>query len=458
MAGIGFVLRNLTRRDDLMGLVSGYGYSALVATGPWIFTSLALGGSLYAGSAFTTWEEQAAFRLIIIYNFAFSLVFSGPVIMVVTRYLADMVYARDVKEVPGMVMGSLTLLMLSQLPVAFTFYMFFVELEPIPRLLAVVNYFLINGIWLTSVFLSALKDFNPIIRTFGIGMVMGMVLNVVFSWQLGMSCMLTGFNLGLGYIFFALMARILSEYPYRPVSPFAFLRYFKIYWELALGGFIYNLGVWIDKIIMWNAPESESVLPHMVSYPDYDSAMFLAFLTIIPAMSSFVISMETSFFENYLTFYRDIQRHAPWERIDTNHKIMLKGVMASGRNFLILQGSISLTAILMAPNIFDWLGVNYLQMSMFRIGVLGSFYHAMLLFFIILLSYFDFLRVTLGIQSLFFVTNAGFTLISMKMGFPYYGYGYFLATPVTFSATYLITFRLVNDLPYQSFVKQNASV
>ncbi|MBF0587764.1 MAG: exopolysaccharide Pel transporter PelG [Magnetococcales bacterium] len=458
MAGIGFVLRNLTRRDDLMGLVSGYGYSALVATGPWIFTSLALGGSLYAGSAFTTWEEQAAFRLIIIYNFAFSLVFSGPVIMVVTRYLADMVYKRDVKEVPGMVMGALTLLMLIQVPVAVPFYMFFVDLEPITRVLAVINFFLINGIWLTGVFLSALKDFNPIIRTFGIGMVLGMILNVFFSEQYGMSGMLTGFNLGLGYIFFSLMARILSEYPYRPVRPFAFLRYFRIYWELALGGFIYNLGAWIDKIIMWTAPESETVLSHMVSYPDYDSAMFLAFLTIIPAMSSFVISMETSFFENYLTFYRDIQRHAPWERIDKNHKVMMAGVMESGRNFLILQGSISLTAIMLAPNIFDWLGVNYLQMSMFRIGVLGSFYHAMALFFMILLAYFDFRRVTLGIQTLFFVTNAGFTYITLQLGFPYYGYGYFLSTLVTFSATYWVSFKLVKDLPYQTFVKQNASV
>ena len=33
---VGFELRRLTGRDDLIGVAQGYGYAALAATGPWL--------------------------------------------------------------------------------------------------------------------------------------------------------------------------------------------------------------------------------------------------------------------------------------------------------------------------------------------------------------------------------------------------------------------------------------
>ena len=44
MAGIGFALRKLARRDDLLGILQGYAHSALVSAGPWVFTVLSLAG------------------------------------------------------------------------------------------------------------------------------------------------------------------------------------------------------------------------------------------------------------------------------------------------------------------------------------------------------------------------------------------------------------------------------
>jgi uncharacterized membrane protein len=42
MASIGFELRRLTQREDLMGVIQGYMHSALVSSGPWLFTVLAI--------------------------------------------------------------------------------------------------------------------------------------------------------------------------------------------------------------------------------------------------------------------------------------------------------------------------------------------------------------------------------------------------------------------------------
>ena len=54
--------------------------------------------------------------------------------------------------------------------------------------------------------------------------------------------------------------------------------------------------------------------------PAYDSSMFLAYLTIVPALVLFLVSIETRFFEQYVEFYRDIQGHATLQKIRDNHK------------------------------------------------------------------------------------------------------------------------------------------
>ncbi|OSM04916.1 exopolysaccharide Pel transporter PelG [Magnetofaba australis] len=458
MAGIGFNLRKLTDRDDFLGGLMAYGYSALISSGPWIFTIVALTGTLFFGSFFVDFNKQAAFRIIIIYNFAFSLLLSGPVVMICTRWLADQIYKKDVTGVPGMLIAALGLLFITNMFLVIPFYLFATDLDLVVRFMAIANYFLITGIWLVGVFLTALKDYHPIIRAFAFGMAIGLGCVLMLAGKFGVAGMLAGFNFGLAYILFALLARILAEYPYPARRPFAFMRYFKRYWELALGGFVANMAAWIDKFIMWFSPHREVVAGNMIHFPNYDGAMFLAYLTIIPSMAAFVVTIETSFFERYVRFYQDISEHAPRSRIMRNHQSLLDTVQEQGRNFLILQGAFTLMVISMAPTIFEWLGINYLQMGIFRLGVLGAFFHVMSLFLFITLSYFDFRKPTLYLQLTFLVSNCVFTLISMNYGYQFYGYGYFLATVVTFLATFFTTIYLINELPYQTFVKQNASV
>ncbi|MBF0108363.1 MAG: exopolysaccharide Pel transporter PelG [Magnetococcales bacterium] len=458
MAGIGFVLRNLTTRDNLIGLLSGFGYSALVATGPWLFTILALTGILSLGSYFTTFEQQISFRIAVIYNFSFSLVISGPIIMVVTRYVSDLIFLKEVWKAPGTLLGGLMLIYAVQFPLAFYFYFFHVELEFMTAVSAFINYFLINGIWLVTIFVTALKDYKMVIRVFFLGMMLGAVANPFLARDLGVVGMFFGFNAGLAIIFFGIIARVFAEYPYEAKDFFGFLGYFRRYWDLALVGLTFNLAAWADKWIMWFSPERETVAGGFHSYPNYDSAMFLAYLSIVPSMASFVLSMETRFYEHYLKFYRDIQQHVDFATICKNHRELIQAVHVSGRNFLILQGGVSLLAILLAPNMFEWFNINFKQMGMYRLGVLGAFYHVSILFLNILLSYFDCRRKALQVSFLFLISNTVLTTISMNQGFSYYGFGYFGACLLTFMVAVIITFRHILDLPYHTFITQNESV
>ena len=458
MAGIGFELRKLTRNDDLLGIAQGYAHSALTATGPWLMTIIALSSVVLFGSSVVSAEELNTFRLIIIYNFAFSLVMTGPVVMIATRFLADSVYAKDVRQAPSLMISSMFVILGIQLCFVLPFYLLYFNLGMVVRLLAIVNFALIAGIWLVSTFLTALKDYNAVTGTFGVGMIAAIAASLIFSPTLGLEGMLIGFTLGLAVTFFGLVAAVLAEYPYRVRKVFDFHGYYRKYWELALSGFVYNAAIWVDKWVMWAAPEAARPYSKMVSYPDYDSAMFLAYLTIVPSIAAFVLSLETDFFETYVKFYRDIQQHVCLTAIEENQQGMIQSILRGARNFLALQSSICLACIVLSPQIFTFLNVNFLQIGMFRIGVLGAFFHVLFLTISIILSYFDLRSTALKLQLVFLFTNGVLTYIGMRLGFPFYGYGYFLSSLIAFTASFLALARFVGELPYQTFVVNNRSV
>ncbi len=458
MAGIGFVLRKLSRQDNLIGIVQAYTHSALASTGPWLFTVLALGAIMVVSGNYTTRTELYDFRILVIYNFGFSLVMSGPVTMIATRFLADSIHNEDVSSAPGMLIGTLIFLYATQIPLVSAVYIFYAELSDTLALSTIVNFMLITTIWMLAVFLTALKDYKTITRAFGMGCVITVIASAALAEEYAASGIMNGFNIGLAYIVAVLTARIFAEYPYPLQRPFAFLSYFRKYWEIALGGLIYNMAAWVDKWIMWFAPEAEKTRSNLLLYPDYDSAMFLAYLTIVPAMAFFVFSIETSFYERYLNFYRDIQKNATFRKIQQNHSEIIRSITGNIRNFLILQGSICVTVILLSPRIFEAMNINYMQIGMFRYGVVGAFFHLLVMLLSILLSYFDNRRAALAIQITFLLTNAGFTLVFMQLGHSYYGFGYLMASVVTFVSAAFITFTYVRELPYHTFITSNSSV
>jgi uncharacterized membrane protein len=458
MAGIGFELRKLTRGDDLLGIAKAYAHSALTATGPWLMTIIAFSSVVLFGSSIVSVEELNTFRLIIIYDFALSLVITGPIVMLATRILADSIYVRDVRQAPSLMISCLFVVAATELFLAVPFYLGYVNVGSFVRLLAVANFSLIAAIWLVSTFLTALKNYNIITGTFGVGMIVAIGTAVLFSPYYGLDGMLLGFDTGLAVILFGLIASVLAEYPYHVRKIFDFRGYFRKYWQLAASGLVYNAAIWVDKWVMWAAPEAVRLKSKMISYPDYDSAMFLAYLSIVPSIAAFVLSLETDFFEHYLKFYRGIQQHATFEKIQTNHRLLIRSILRGSRNFLALQASLCVTLIVLSPQIFSMLNINFLQIGMFRIGVLGAFFHVLFLTISIILSYFDLRRTTLKLQLIFLLSNGLLTYAGLRLGFPYYGYGYFLASLIAFATSFVELARFIGDLPYQTFVVHNDSV
>jgi len=455
MAGIGFVLKKLVNRDDLISAARAYTHSALISCGPWVFTIFALTIVFtFSGSNVRT-EGYLNFQAALFYNFAFSLIFSAPIHMVATRYIADSIYKHDVTNIPSSLLVCFLLVVLTQLAPVAWFYFYYTQLPLLFQLLAFLNFFLLSSVWTINVYLTALKNYGATTRAFAIGMLIIFVFMMFLVKGYNEIGVLLGLNIGLVFIVFSLIGEVLAEYNYVFSNIREFWLYFRKFYDLALAGTFYSLGVWADKIVMAFAPESTLLKSGMHVYFEYNKAFFIAYIVMIPAIAMFILSVETNFFGHYRRFYKDILDGVPYSRIKINHHAIIQNLRISGRDMAIMQGCVCFVVMALAHKIFAFLHLGLAQMSMFRFAVFGSYLHVLALFELIILSYFECRRAALWIQLVFFLTNAVFTYITMLLGFEYYGYGYFLSALVTFLLATAALHHYVTQLPYCDFILNN---
>lgn len=463
MAGIGFLLRKLVRHDDFSGIIRAYFHAAIGAVGPWILIVLTLGAiSFFTASATGTVpyfaadvslvEEVGEFQAIILYNVFFSFILASPLYVLSARYVADCLYRRDSSPVPGILISSLVFLLIPATLISSAFYLFYATLNPLETVLSIVNFVLFAEIWLVMLYLSAIRNF----RAITISWVTGMILTVFLAINLGQAYallgLLVGLNLGLVLLLFSLKANILAEYPYRYSHPKNFGFYFSHYKGLFWSGLFLFGGLWIDKVLMWTVPDALVHKSHLRTYPLYDEAMFLSYLTIIPVMALFIFSLETNFYESYIRYIKNIENNATLALIEEDKKTIITRIIENGRSFIILQGSVSLIVILLAPNVLEWLGIDFLELTVFRLGVLGAFFAALNLIIVVFFSYFDSQENMLWTTGVMIVSNIVLTLLSQQLGFIYYGYGFALSMMISFFVGAMLFARLLKNLTYHIFI------
>jgi polysaccharide biosynthesis protein PelG len=455
MAGIGFVFRKLVRQDSLTGPLRAFAHATVAAAGPWLLTILTLSGIGWIAARRGSDPGLERFRLVVAYNFAFSLVITAPIIMAATRYLADAIYRHELQLVSGLLC---TCFAFTYPLLALCAGLFYVYATPLPEILdlqASINFLLLGGIWICTVFISALRDYRAVSAAFLAGGVCSVLLVGILPPKGDGGDLLLAFNIGGSVILAILLTAIFKEYPDMVRWPRGFSRYLLKHWQLMAGALAYQLGIWVDKWIMWCAPERLRTVDGFLTYPGYENAMFYALLTAIPALAMFIISSETRFFEYYHRFYSGIRKHATLELIEQDHQALLNAMYIGAGPLLLIQSAISTVVILEAPWLFEVLGLKFLELGIFRIGVLAALFLTLTLILTIYLTYFDCVRELLLVQLCLGVCNVVFSWLTLKLGFAYYGYGFFLACVVTFLLAAHLTYRYLQDLPYHTFVTKN---
>lgn len=455
MAGIGFRLRKMLDRDSYLSTIQAYLYSALISSGPWLITILVIGLLSYVQTqASYPFKDIVVFRLTIIYAYAFSLIVVGLLQMPLTRYLADLLFAKDTHMYLPTYIASLAVVGLIQTLIGGIAIFGFSDWTFVYALHALILYVTVSFTWLAMIFITTVKDFHSVSLAFVGGGLVSLIGGYYLGNERGAEGYLIGYTAGQVLIFLVLTLRIAVEFRSELSLSFDFLRYMWQFPSLVMVGFLYNLAIWVDKFAYWFGPAGDHVDAFLYSCDIYDVPMFLSYLTIVPAMSLFLIRIETSFYQYYKNYYGAIVGKKNLSAIREQKAAMVASMKLSIARLLKVQGLLSLLAILLVPYLIGFLSLNWMHLNILRIGVLGAFLHVLMLILFIALLYFEFRTETFWLTLAYLLLNGVASYLTMSWGIPYYGYGYFAACFVTLIAGVAVLDYKIRNLEYITFVMQ----
>jgi uncharacterized membrane protein len=453
MAGIGFRLQTMANRKTFGEWLKLYVYSAVVFSGPWLISILALAAlSVFALPSMQNIDVRI-FTVTIVYAYCFSLMTTGVLQLVVTRYVSDQFYRRNPEAVVPTFVGSIAVTVLFQ-TVTGAVALYFAELDLLYKVTALGLYVTVSVIWIEMLFLSAAKDYGNIVLAFAVGYLISFLAAQVLGAFFGLDGLAVGFLVGQVVLMVLLMYRIFSEYRFGEGFDFEFLGHFKLFPSLAIAGFAYNAAIWVDKVIFWFSDSGLQIHSIFFTHFPYDSAMFMAYVTIIPTLAIFLLRIETDFYLRYKNYYGTILQKAPLHQILQRKKEMLDVLRAALKTVLIYQGSTTALVLILTPFLISVLGIDPINTPIFRIAAVGAFFHGGLVVLLVLMLYFDFRGSSMALAIIFLVSNTVLTLVSLELGSWAYGFGYTLSCMLTLLVGVVIFHNRIKNLEYLTFMRQ----
>ena len=456
MAGIGFELRKILKRDNLLSMFQAYTYAAVISSGPWV---LSIVGILIIGvlsyAIVVPNQLIVQFQVSITYIIAASLIFTGPFQLAFTRFTADRLFEKRsdiiltnfhaVTLSVTLVGGTLGLLCV-------TFW--FPAQSVMYRLLLLAAFVIMCNIWIATIFLSGMKQYRAIVWLyFG-----GYTLTVVAALALRdfkLEGLMAGFVVGQALLLSGMTVLILRNYPAHKFISFEFFDRKLMYPSLLLIGFLYNLGVWIDKFVFWaNLDTSQVIIGPLRASVIYDLPVFLAYLSIIPGMAIFLLRMETDFVDYYDQFYDAVRSGGSLEQIEECRNGMVETIRMGIFEIIKIQTIAALLLIVVGEAVLKWLGISTLYLPLLYIDVIAAGLQVVLLGILNVFFYLDKRKIVLSICIAFVVLNLLLTLVSVRLGPAFYGYGFALSLLLVVLAGFVLLSRKLETLEYETFMLQ----
>jgi len=456
VAGIGFVLRELDRRDTISGTLSAAGHGMIVAAGPWLFTVVSLVLIHRGTSAVLTSQASYNFRSYVMYAFAVSLLATAPFVNVSVRLAADDIYRRTYDGIRARLVAALCGSVLASAVISLAVYGLLFGIGGFDLLIAVGTTAVVAMIWPVLAFCGAVRDYRGITAGFAIGMLVSVLGTIWIARRgYGEGAMIGMFLLGLSIVFFALASRVFITFPVqsRPFGEYlmGLAGGFVRHWMLALGSLGAIGAIWADKWIMWFGPDALTLSNGLVSAPPYDSAMFLAYLLMIPALGLFVTAIETSFFEHARRFLDAIEDKAPLVRLERYAGDLEVQTYRIIYRVLLTLGPVCLVCMLLSPVIVPIVGLQYQQLGILRLGILAVFFQFMFVAASSIVLFLDRQLRFLALQLVFLSAQVGFTIMTIYLGREYFGYGHLLACALSAFLAMVVLERTLSKVVFLTF-------
>ncbi|MDD5594838.1 MAG: exopolysaccharide Pel transporter PelG [Candidatus Omnitrophica bacterium] len=457
MAGIGFRIEKILEGDTYIDSLKAHFYSTIIFSGPWLVSIVTL-FLLNLFSAQNMHNYEVVFlRSTIIYIYAFSLIVVGILYLSASRYLADKLYLKE-PESFAPVFNSLAILILFIQAVSGWAFVSMIDINFLIKFIIVLLYLTISLLWLIMIFLTSLRDYGAITKAF----LFGSSIAVLTAWWLGslfgIVGYFTGYFIGHFIIIILLILRIYLEFESKRFFDwrvFSFLMKNKV---LVLTGIFYNMAIWIDKIVFWFSPKAVVITSFLRTFPEYESATFFAYLTIIPALSIFLIQVETNFYKKYRLFYAAVLEKGTYSAIKQAKGQMIATLKDNLAIIVVNQGVVTLLSIAFAQQLVVFFKLTFLSIPIFRLCILGAFLNCLLLIFIIIILYFDFKTLALLVTTIFLFSNGIFTYLTSFLELPFIGYGYLFSALISLGFAFYALDHKLKRLEYLTFAMQPVGI
>ena len=456
MAGIGFELRKYLNEDSFSGTLKAYGFAGLISAGPWVLSIL---GVMLIGivalSQKVGGHEVEQFTTSVTWIMGSSLVLSGLLQLVFTRFIADRLFEGHPEVINPNLFGAmlLTTAVSGLIGIALLLTVFHESFSY--EILMLGNFVTLNNVWIVVIFVAGLKKFKNILYSFFAGYATTVCLSIILI-PYGINGLLSGLLAGHAVLLFTMLAVVIPEHPLTHADTVRgdFMRRKQIFPILIFIGLFYNFGIWVDKLMFWFFPgTSEVVIGPLRASLIYDLPIFLAYLSIIPGMAVFLLRIETDFAEAYDGFFNAVRGNASLQEIETLGNEMILAVREGIYQIIRVQGMTVLVLFMLGPKIIAWLGISDKFIHLYYIDLVGVAAQVLMLAVLNVLFYLDRLSDAFWLTLTLLITNSVFTWITLQMGPTFYGYGFGLSMTITaFVGIFLLSSELEN-IEFRTFMR-----
>lgn len=464
MAGIGFELKRLFDKSGLVNKAKAYTYSSLVTIGP-MLSCIALISIVqwllveYDGSV--SFLDRELFLACVVYAFTFSYIATNLTTMFITRTISDFIYQGYYGALLPSFHGSLMLnYAIGGVPALIV--LAFADMTLAAKVALYVFYMTLITIWTQTIFITAMKDFRKIGNSFVIGAVVSLG-SVVCSLELlelySLSAVL--FAIDIGFAVTAALLFVQIERFYKTdkskdkemrISNFAFFAYIRKYPSLLAIGGLTVLGLYSHQFIQWMGPSGRLVGNSFRLAPEYDIAVYYAFISAIPSLIMFVVSLETFFYEKFRSYYNAILTRGSIAEINAAKRDIQQVVAQQLTMIMGVQLFFSIVAIALGIRFLPYIGFTSGQIDVFNILVIGFYSYIIFSIVTLILLYFDDRKGVVSLAAVFLALNVVFTAISVVVDEQ--GFSFFAASFVTLLLSIGRLILLLRRLNYYTFSAQ----
>ncbi len=439
----------------LLANIRAYGYSTIVTVGPLALCILLMTVvQQWLLAVNTPFGEKELFMAATEYALIFSQIITGGFNLIISRYVADQIFQGAYENILASMYGVIAIctviggvsafIFFTNSPLPFTFkfftYLFFTELIII---------------WIQCMYISALKDYMKIVKSFLIGVLISGTAIFVCIYIFGIqsaTAMMGCLNIGFLFMVIKFTQYIRAFFKVNNENYFEFFGYFKQYPRLFITGFLYTLALYGHNLAAWQGPHQHIVSDTFVIAPFYDVPVFFAYLSVLPAMVIFVVSLETTFYKSYKTYYNRILNAYPLKEIRAAKKDMFN-ILSLELTFITeIQLFVAVCSIALGLKFLPMLGLSYEQIQLFCILVLGYLFFIVMYTIVLVLLYFD-------DQTGALVTTAAYTVGSILLTFLFqlhgsYGYAVFISGFISLLIGIAKLTHYLNQIDYYTFCSQ----